>query len=215
MATQTTRRALLGGAGLAAAVAIVPAVAAVGSAGPLASPELTALIAAAERAGVETARHHTEVVEPAMAYARDAIAALPHTTLDAGESFSGGRVIWSTSKPSTVAIARSIVDMAKEGKDMEGAGLQYARTLTAAQRLRERAIARIHRDCGLDAECERNDAMNNALAELQNEVAAFPVSTAIDLRAKLSFMVKNQMGDGIDWLDGLLTDADRIAGVKA
>lgn len=150
-----------------------------------------------------------------MAYARDAIAALPHTTLDAGESFSGGRVIWCTSKPSTVAIARSIVEMAKEGKDMDGAGLQYARTLTAAHRRRERTIACIHRDCGLDAECERNDALNNAEAELHNQVASLPVSTAIDLRAKLSFMVKNQMGDGIDWLDELLTDADRIASREA
>ena len=65
MNTQTTRRALLGGAGLAAAVAIVPAVAAVSA------PTGSAAFRAALDASAATARHfnglpeHLEVTNPA------------------------------------------------------------------------------------------------------------------------------------------------------
>jgi hypothetical protein len=57
-----------------------------------------------------------------------------------------------------------------------------------------------------------NNALNDAAAEALDRVALFPAATVADLHAKLSFMVKHDMGDGVDWLTELLADAERLAG---
>ncbi len=210
METKTTRRAMLHGVGLAAIGTTIPA-AAVASCPSDRCVEFASLLREAERADGELTYHNQHVYLPAHARATAAIAALPHTSLDAGPSMGGGRVIWSTAKPSTVGVARSIVEMAAEGKDMQGAGLRFARTLMAAQRRRERAIGRISRDTGCAEASDRCDTLSEACSAAQSAVAAHPVSTAADLAAKLAFMVKHQMGDGMDWLEELHADARRVA----
>lgn len=210
MQTNTTRRTMLAAAGLATVAAAIPASAITRHPASL-SPALAALLEHAEQADAALTHHNQHVYLPAHAGATAAITALPHTTLDAGPSMGGGRVIWSTEKPSTVAVARSIVSMAAEGKDMQDAGLRYARTIVAAQLRRDRAIERIARDTGCAAASERSDELSIAASSAQSAVAAHPVSTAADLAAKLAFMVKHQMGDGMDWLEELYADARRVA----
>lgn len=211
MQINTTRRGVLCGVGLAAVGTAIPAAAAVVSDPSDRSAEFASLLSEAEQADAVLTYHNQHVYLPAHARAKAAITALPHTSVDAGPSMGGGRVIWSTAKPSTVGVARSIVEMAAEGKDMQGAGLRFARTLTAAQCRRERAISRISRDTGCTEAANRSDALSEACSAAQSAVAAYPVSSAADLAAKLAFMVKHQMGDGMDWLEELHADARRVA----
>lgn len=210
MQINTTRRDVLSRVGLAAVGASIPA-AAVASDTSDRSTKFAALLRQAEQADAALTHHNQHVYQPAHARATAAVTALPHTTLDAGPSMGGGRVIWSTAKPSTVSVAQSIVEMAAEGKDMQGAGLRFARTLMAAQRWRDRAISRIRRDTGFAEAADRCDALSEACSAAQSAVAAYPISAATDLAAKLAFMVKHQMGDGMDWLEELHADARRIA----
>lgn len=212
MQINTTRRDVLCGVGLAAVGTAIPAAA---TPRPTdSSAEFASLLREAERADAALTHHNQHVYLPAHARATAAITALPHTTLDAGPSMGGGRVIWSTAKPSTVGVARSIVEMAAEGKDMQGAGLRFARTLMAAHRRRERAISRISRDTGCAGASDRRDALSEACSAAQSAVAAYPVSSATDLAAKLAFMVEHEMGDGMDWLEELHADARRIANLE-
>jgi hypothetical protein len=55
-----------------------------------------------------------------------------------------------------------------------------------------------------------NNALNDAAAEALDAVAGHPADTVGDLHAKLAFMVKEQMGDGQDWLPTILEDVGRI-----
>lgn len=204
------RRNIIGGAAALPAIFIASCGATSAVAETL-SPDFVAVLNKAAQASAALGHHDQHVHLPAKARAFAAIEALPHTIVHVGPSLTGGQVVWSTEKPSTVAIARSIVNMAREGKDMAGAGLTHARALTAAHLRRERAISRILRDTGTAAAVERSDELGNECADAQSAVAAHPVSTAADLAAKLAFMVKHQMGDGMDWLEELHADARRVA----
>jgi hypothetical protein len=204
---QTNRRSLLGGALALPAVSIAMPARARGGI----SPELSALIATADEASAASDLHYETVWEPLDQRVQAAIEALPHTTVDAGLSMGGGRVIWSTAKPASVATTRTIVAMAREGKDMASAGLVQARFVTAAHLRRERASARIRRDNGVQAAIERDNELSDLSADAQCEVARFPVSTSADLAAKLAFMIERQLGNGMDWLEELHADARRIA----
>jgi hypothetical protein len=204
------RRNIIGGAAALPAI-VIASCGATSAAAETLSPDFAAVLDKSAQASAALARHDQHVHLPAKARASRAIEALPHTTVYAGPSLTGGQVVWSTEKPSTVAIARSIVDMAREGKDLAGAGLTHARALTAAHLRRERAISRIMRDTGTSAAVELSDELGNECSAAQCDVASYPVNTATDLAAKLAFMVKHQMGDGMDWLEELHADARRVA----
>ena len=207
------RRNIIGGAAALPAIVIASCGVTPAVAGSL-SPDFAALLDRAAQASLALEAHERDVYLPAKAEAHAAIEALPHTTVNAGPSVTGGQVIWSTDKPTSVAIARSIVDMAREGKDMTGAGLSSARTVTAAHLRRERAVERIKRDTGCTAAVERSDELGSECCNAQYAVALHPVSTAFDLAAKLAFMIQHDMSDGMDWLEELHADARRIAGLE-
>lgn len=209
------RRHIIGGAAALPAIVIASCGVAPAAAAPALSPDFAALLDKAAQASLALTAHERDIYLPAKAQATAAIEALPHTTVHAGPSLTGGQVVWSTDRPSTVAIARSIVDMAREGKDMAGAGLLHARTLTAAQLRRERATNRIMRYTGCAAAIERSDELGNECCTAQHDVALHPVSTAYDLAAKLAFMIEHDMSSGMDWLEELHADARRIAKLEA
>ncbi|MEG3083700.1 hypothetical protein U1707_08600 [Sphingomonas sp. PB2P12] len=56
-------------------------------------------------------------------------------------------------------------------------------------------------------QCDDND---NARCLVQYEIAHHPAATAGDLSAKLTFMLEQQLGDGMDWLPTILEDVQRI-----
>ena len=208
-----TRRAAFTGAALTALAVATPAFAQDAKRTTV-SPELLALIAAAEVAE-RTANHHTyHVHRPAAACNKAAIAAAeasaPHLTVDGGPSVvEGTRVVWSTEDPASVAGAQTIARMAKEGCAFDPGVVAAARKVVAAQLRRKRIIARAQL-VDLSAIIARNDQLNDATSDALDEVAHFPVATATDLQAKLAFMVKRDMGDGVDWLSELLADAQRL-----
>lgn len=212
MSAAISRRAALTGVASGAAVMAVSGLA-VAANKPAAgvSPDLAALIAAADHLDNAATHHFERVWKPMRDRVDAAIAALPHTTIKHGEAVGGGPVIWSTAKPNSVSVTRAIVDLAKEGKDMEDAGLVHARALQAAHLRRERAAAAIRRENGWDAENERSDAQGEQAADAHSRVAVFLVRNAADLHAKVAFMVKHQMFDGMDWSDELLADAAHLA----
>jgi hypothetical protein len=211
MMATTTRRALLGGAGLAGVVMIAPALAAAANPSAL-SPGFAKALAEAARAH-DAAKHFDQhVLIPAQPRAAAMIDALPHTTVHAGPSLTGGEVIWSTEKPHTVAAARTIVSMAKEGKDMAGAGLKHARQLVAAHLRRTRAKERIHRETGSTAALERSDELGEAYCKAEDVVIGYPITTTADLVAKLAFMVEHRIGEEQGLLNTLHADAVRVAG---
>jgi hypothetical protein len=207
-----SRRAALTGAASGAAVMAVAglAVAATTPAGGI-SPDLAALIAVAKRIEAEANSFDKLVCLPLNKRVEAAVAALPHTTVDAGPSVSGGRVNWSTANPTSVVVTRSIVEMGKEGKDMGAAGLKQARTIQAAHIRRERAADRIHRNSSYIEANNRSDAYGAQSADAADKVAVFLVTNAADLHAKIAFMVEREMFDGMDWSDELLADAAHLA----
>lgn len=75
---------------------------------------------------------------------------------------------------------------------------------------RERKRNRINARTGLSAAIQESDRLSSMCVDAETAVARFPAATSADLRAKLAFMVKQQMGDGTEWLSMILTDAERI-----
>lgn len=60
-----------------------------------------------------------------------------------------------------------------------------------------------------------NNALNDAWVTTMYAVCQHPVSTAADLRTKLAFMVEFEMGNGMDWLETVMEDVQRIAGTSS
>jgi len=65
------------------------------------------------------------------------------------------------------------------------------------------------------AQVTANNTLNDAWVTTMYAVCQHPVSTAPDLRDKLAFMVEFEMGDGMDWLETVLEDVQRIAGTTS
>lgn len=214
------RRNIIGGAAALPAIVIASCGVATPATASALSPDFAAVLADAAAASEALTFHEARVYAPAKARADALIATLPHTTVHAGPSLTGGQVVWSTNKPSSVAAARSIVRMAREGKNMAGAGLSHARALLAAHLRRERAAVRIYRDTGCATAVQRSDQLGNAWVDAQGVVGRHPVRTAADLAAKLAFMIENDMegdgmaGNGTGWLEILHSDARRVAGLE-
>ncbi len=65
------------------------------------------------------------------------------------------------------------------------------------------------------AEIDANDSMGDAYAYAEDAVAAHPVSTAIDLDAKMAFILANRMNEGSDWHQEIAADVSRIVATGA
>lgn len=203
MTTETTRRALFGGAGLVALSAAVPAVASTMSASSGVSPALAKLIATADEAKRQCDDFDTATYDPLKARTDALIDAVPHVTVDIKNS-----PFWTTAQPAAVSLARDIVRGDPGRRHPSSAQL---RRLVAADLHRTRQAQRLKRQTGLRAAYDRSNALADAMATTEWDVALFPCETAADLHAKLTFMTARQMDDGVAVLDVLLPDATRIA----
>ncbi|MCT8002397.1 hypothetical protein NZL82_10960 [Sphingomonas sanguinis] len=206
MTTETTRRALFGGAGLVALAAAVPAVASTMSASSSVSPALARLIAVSAEAWQVSEDHDNLILKPADKAAKALASQIPHVAVDID-----GDPYWTTANPGAVNVARGLVERDPARNHPNSPGL---RRLVAADLQRQRLRTRIHRDTGLTAAVDRSNALNDAYANAESAVATHPVSTVTDLHAKLAFMIKNDMGDGRDWLEEIADDVARIANVE-
>ncbi|WP_428968807.1 hypothetical protein ACQR50_14200 [Sphingomonas sp. Xoc002] len=203
MATETTRRALFGGAGLVALAAAVPAVASTMSTSSGVSPALAKLIAAADEAKRQCDDFDTATYDPLKARTDALIDAVPHVTVDIQNS-----PFWTTAESAAVSLARDIVRGDPGRLHPSSAQL---RRLVAADLHRTRQAQRMKRQTGLQAAYDRSNALADTMATTEWDVALFPCETAADLHAKLAFMMTRQMDDGVAVLDVLLPDAARIA----
>lgn len=202
MSAVTTRRALLGGAGLATAAMVAPAVAATRRS-PAISLDLAALIAAAAHAERANRNYHENVYEPAKAEFERQYATIPHVAVSVDDKASG---YWTTANSGAVRIAGDVVASCPSHPD-----LTQLRKLVAADLLRQRAVKRIRRATGLTAALKHSDVLCDAATGAQDAVSNFKCGTIGDLHAKLAFMVERDLGNGIDRLDDVLADVARIA----
>lgn len=64
------------------------------------------------------------------------------------------------------------------------------------------------------AEIEANNALGDAYADAEWAVAAHPVSSAIDLNAKMAFIVASRMHESGDWHQAIAADVRRIVAAE-
>lgn len=203
----TTRRGLFATAGLASIAIAVPVAAL--PARPSSkgvSAELAALITAHDSIAADCQAFSDNVSAPTLEAAEAQANALPDVQMTINEM-----TFWASNRRHQ-ALAAAILAGARDTRD---AYHQPYRSYLAAAKRRDRATKRVHRVSGADAANDRQDAMYTMCANAQSAVAAHPVTTVADLHAKLAFMVKHDMGDGMDWTEELFADAARIAGVEA
>lgn len=222
-APATTRRDLLrigtSAAAYAAGAAIVTGgIALAGEAKgttPAVSPKLTALIAEVDRLVAASDDLHERVYMPArarmLAAVEDAQLDLPHTSVRAGDSLTGEPLIWSTADRTHVAMAKTIARRKADPGPFSPGYISAARTLTAAHLRRERALAAVTNSHGLSAIVDQCDALNDATAEAEERVADFAAGTLADLHAKVAFMHRRDMGNGMDRVATVLADLERVA----
>jgi hypothetical protein len=207
MTTQTTRRALIGGVGLTGIAIAVPSTALpVRPRSKNVSAELAGLITAHDDIAAQCQKFSDDVCTPTVEAAQAQIDALPDVEMTINEM-----QFWVSNRRHQ-ALATAILAGARDERDSYH---QAYRSFLAAAKRRERNARRIHRVSGAQAATDRQDAMYSMCADAQSAVAAHPIATAADLHAKLAFMVKHDMGDGMDWTEELFADAARIAGVEA
>jgi hypothetical protein len=203
----TTRRGLFATAGFAGIAIVVPVAALPVRSNPKGvSAELAALINAHDNIAAECQAFSDNVSAPTLEAAEAQANALPDVQMTINEM-----TFW-TSNRRHQALAAAILAGARDTRD---AYHQPYRSFLAAAKRRDRNVKRVHRVSGADAANVRQDAMYTMCANAQSAVAAHPVTNAADLHAKLAFMVKHDMGDGMDWTEELFADAARIAGVEA
>lgn len=226
--TATTRRDLLrigtSAAAYAAGAAIVTGgIALAGEAKgatPAVSPALTALIAEVDRLVAASDDLHERVYMPArvrwLAAKEEAQRSLPHTSVQLGNSVSGQPVVWTTADRSQVAMAKTMARRKADPGPFPAGHISAARTLTAAHLRRERAIAAATNSRQLTAIMEQCDAFGEAIAEAEERVADFAASTLADLHAKVAFMHRRDLGNGMDRVATVLADLNRlVAGGEA
>lgn len=192
--TNTSRRALLGGAGLVASATVIGIMPAARATTGI-SPALAALIAEAERCERVAATYEQTVFEPAYARYREIEAATPHGTVPNPSGFG----MWTTRDKSLVNVAESWVrSRPRASAGADGDTIAYhrgCRSLLAASKRRECSLQRARRSTGLQAACERSDQLGDENIDAEDAVLAFEAVTMADAAAKLAFAERRLLID--------------------
>lgn len=216
VSTDTTRRALLGGAGLIAA-ATLPAFAAV-TMGPTpaasqVSPALAKLIADFHAADARIDRFYDTTYNPAVEREAAMCKAVPHVTIPMNEGWRGDPAFFSTDNRQGVRVAQHLVR--SEPRTSKRSDVVRARKLVAALHRRERKFQQIARDSGRAAASKREDELWVPIKAATAAIMAFPAASAADMLAKLDHLESVGVCDHDD--PGVLfeivrADAARLAG---
>lgn len=154
---------------------------------------MTTLLADARLAKIESPCAHETSRRALIGGAGLAVAALAASALAA------------TASPVAVdGISPALVALIADAGALDEAGDRHQRLVV------DKAVG----DAAISAAIDENNALNDAYADALDAVALHPVSTVADLRAKLAFMSKHQMGDGRNWLDEISADVLRIASAE-
>lgn len=150
------------------------------------TPALADLITAYTAIEAEYDRFCVEVVNPAVKRQDAMIEAIPHFEIDATLAADGSRM-WSTREGNgseargIASIARTYQNDSPKWQDK----LRRARTFTAADLRRKRAIDRTHKAAGLNVVDVQEAEICNRIDSARDRIRDFPARTANDLRAKL------------------------------
>ncbi|WP_019515372.1 hypothetical protein [Sphingomonas sp. Mn802worker] len=190
-------------AGVASVALVLPATAQSVSV----STPLALALATYRAAEADLAQHELIHYTPIKAHVSALIDALPHTQVTLRDG-----AIWSSDDRVRIVAAEKIVRGASRPRHER---YQAYRDLLAGHKRRERAIARIRRETGLDAVLAESDRLGGIMATAQHAVLSAPAETITDLEAKLSLLVEVDEDDG-EWLFPiLLADVQRISSPKA
>ncbi|KQN22808.1 MULTISPECIES: hypothetical protein [unclassified Sphingomonas] len=203
---------LLGMAALPLSACPAPAPAKAASHG--ACPELAGLIAAYVAIDAEYDRFCVDIHAPAVARQDAMIAAIPHFEIDATLAADGSRV-WST-REGTRAEARGIASLARRYQNESPQWqdkLRRARTFTAADLRRTRAIDRTHKAAGLDVVEVQEAEICGRLDRTRQAILTFPARTPSDMREKLETL--DQWLTHAELKDMVMSDLDSIQSREA
>lgn len=217
--SQPTRRALLGGAGLAASAIVTGGMALATNAkgetlasvpAVQVSSALVALIAEWQREDAKLDHFYATVFNPAVDRERVGYDAIPHVTIEPDRRWMGHPRFWSTDHTSGVAMARNLV--ANEPRTSKRSDVICARKLVAALHRRERAIKANARVSGMDA-ADAQEAVHCVVRDrIRKAIHTFPVAGLADFRAKLAWIESDDGIDGDELLPLVIADARRLAG---
>ena len=210
----TTRRAIFGTIALGAvavATNVTPVAAVTRSYAETVSPELSALIAAYDAANIRADTHYQTVYTPARERMTALQAVVPHYDFVGGLSVSGKPINYSTADRAVVAMSKSIAN----NDALSGELRSDSRRLTAASLRRERRLAAIRRESGIEDASNQCDAHDDACADACNNVCAFPVTTIADLNAKMAFIIRVDGWDTEGTAQTLAADIARLAAREA
>lgn len=172
-----------------------------------ASTPLSRALAAYRTAENDLAQHELDHYTPLKARVTALIDAIPHTYVTLRDG-----AVWSSKDHLRIVTARNIVCGASMPRHER---YQVYRNLLAGYKRRERKVARIRRETGLDVILEESDRLGGIMATAQHAVLSTPAETIADLEAKLSLVVEVEEDDG-EWLFSiLLADVQRITSRKA
>lgn len=218
MTTETTRRAILGGTGLAAVALAVPALASSTSYAAKMSPELARLISERAAAAAVLDRWCDEF-EAKAARVREQKEGVPHITMEGGPRMGGGTIVWTTADPLKIASAKGLASVEPRPDHVESLriSLENARSFYAAHLQREEQLQEISRAAGLNKAQEKEARLSDPVIRCDQAIEAFPCASMADLRAKLAHIDATGTIDsnphGI--LRSLMTDAARLSGEAA
>lgn len=242
--TQTTRRALIGGAGLAGVVLIAPALAAAtqssavrGADQGTASPRLLRVMALHAQAEATAARYEAEVEAPARAaYAQEAEAArerfmrpVPHESVATTFiNINEDEMRLSTDRVGSVACAHRVVndptwadmgdDVWRQAHHELAAADDRRKAIEAAQQSRfDAAKSSARARYHLDAIDERSESLSQRQYELWRAALGMPSSSLADAVAKLDFIDRSGGAEGVEEysLEVLSRDVRRLAKMEA
>lgn len=163
------------------------------------SPQLADLIAASDTAGAALERYNAAFLRPVQEAVESQEAAIPHFSVVID------RTRWSTEDEGMIRAARRFVTW-DPGRRM--VGTVKFRDLIAAYLRRRRAVEQLRKKARLHPIGAESDALCDRWVRAQYAVGDFPCRTAVDLHAKLKFMVANEVdGD----LQSLLPEVASIA----
>ena len=166
---------------------------------PEISPQLADLITASDAAGAALERYNAEFLRPVQRAFDAEEAAIPHFSVVID------RTRWSTEDEAMIRAARRFV-ACDPGRRMVGTA--KFRDLIAAYLRRRRSVEQLRTKALLHPIGAESDALCDRWVQAQYAVGDFPCRTAVDLHAKLKFMVANEVdGD----LESLLPEVANIA----
>lgn len=205
--TTISRRAAFAGFAGVAVVAPFPALAVTA-----AQSAFQRLLADFQRLRADEIAYDTTVLEPmAEEYARRA-SLVPHVTATYDNVIGGEAQLTTDSLANLATAKRHTRDMKVGGWDKNDRFNQACRKIRAGDILRRRSLRRIRAELDADAIEVRSEQLGDLSYRAVWAAIECPVSTAVDLAAKVNLMDVEDKWECRSAVDTLVADAHRLAG---